>query len=115
MTSVARFIGLDVTGSFTGCYGPVVAGFAGVCGLIVDKRYYHRYPNIRGMTGITLFTGQRMSSGFVRSDTDAVMTTRTGARLPRYRAVVKYDLQPICSVVAVITRLSSWDMSWAFP
>ena len=78
------------------------------------ERYDQRYPHIGGMTSITSFRGLWMSSGFISSRADTVMTPCTITRLPGHRGMVKQNLQPVGGVVAHITRFAGDDVGLAF-
>jgi len=49
-----------MSSGFTDRYRGVVTVAAGIRGLGVIKRQYHRRPNVGGMAGIALFTCYRM-------------------------------------------------------
>ena len=58
----------------------------------VIERQDHRRPNIGSMTGVALFTGNRVRGGLVGSCTDTVVASSTVTRLTRYGTVIKEDL-----------------------
>ena len=81
-----------MSSGFTDRYRGVVTVAAGIRGLGVIKRQYHRRPNVGGMTGIALFGRHRMDGGLVSTRTDTIVTAGTVTGLPRYGAVIKNDL-----------------------
>ena len=83
-------------------------------GLGVIERQDHRRPNVGGLTGFALFTGNRVRGGFVSSCTDTVVTTGTVTRLTRYGAMIKEYLQPAGSIVADLARLCRRDVCRTF-
>ena len=83
-------------------------------GFIVRKRYDQRGPHRGVMTGIALFTGQRMAGRFVRRTADPVMTSAAVTGLPRYTAVIEYGTQPGGGAVAGITGQGRGYVGGAF-
>ena len=99
---------------FVSRVGTSVAGGTNCGGLIMREWHNKHCPYISGMTRFTEVRGLRMCRGFIRSGTDAIVTSGTVTRLPGHRAVIKQNLQPIGGVVADIAGLGRWYMCRTF-
>ena len=94
--------------------GGVVTVAASIRGLGVIKRQDHRRPHIGGMACVALFASHRMGGRLISARTDTIVTTSTITGLPRYRGMIKENLQPIGGVVAHLARFRGRDVRRAF-
>jgi hypothetical protein len=92
VTYIARIDGGNMIYTFTYRNSPVVTVFAHIRGLSMIKRHNYRYPNVSGMTGITLLAGHWMCCGFISPGADTVVATRTIACLSGHCRVIKQNL-----------------------